>query len=123
MRFLADENVPGPVVRALRSLGHDVAYARESMRGAVDRDVLDAARRERRVLVTCDKDFGQLAFRHGLPSECGVVLFRLGGSNPTEDNERAVRVLVERTDWAGHFAVVTDARIRIRPLPMPESPT
>ncbi len=117
MRVLADENFPGPVVRALRSVGHDVAYARETMRGAADGEVLRAAQAERRVLTTCDKDFGELAFRAGLPAECGVILFRLDGSSAQQDNERMVRVVTSREDWAGHFAVVTDARIRLRPLP------
>lgn len=117
MRLLADENFPGPVVRELRSIGHDVAYAKEAMRGAPDADVLRSAVAEDRVLVTCDKDFGQLAFRSGFPARCGVVLFRLGGSSPVRDNERMVRVLVGRADWPGHFSVVTDARVRMRPLP------
>lgn len=117
MRLLADENFPGPVVRALRSLGHDIAYAKETMRGAVDGEVLRAAQAEQRILMTCDKDFGELAFGSGLPAHCGVVLFRLCGSDPVQDNERMVRVLEGRDDWAGHFAVVTDTRVRLRPLP------
>jgi predicted nuclease of predicted toxin-antitoxin system len=117
MRFLADENLPAPVVRALRALGHDVAYASDTMRGATDREVLAAAQRELRVLVTFDKDFGQLAFGSGVPARSGVILFRLGGSDPVVDNERTVRVITGRTDWPGHFAVVTDARVRMRKLP------
>lgn len=117
MRFLANENFPGPVVRALREQGHDVEWVREIMRGAVDMDVLTRARTERRILATFDQDFGALAFRHGLPNECGVVLFRLRGTDPQTDNARAIAVLTSRTDWTGHFAVVHDDRIRIRPLP------
>jgi predicted nuclease of predicted toxin-antitoxin system len=117
MRLLADENFPGPAVRALRSLGHDVAYAKETMRGAPDRAVLRSAQAEGRVLLTCDKDFGELAFAARLPAQCGVILFRLGGSSPSQDNERMVRVLTGRDDWAGNFAVVTDTRVRLRPIP------
>jgi predicted nuclease of predicted toxin-antitoxin system len=117
MRLLADENFPGPAVRALRLLGHDVRWVRDGMRGSTDRQVLQAAQADGRVLLTCDKDFGELAFGAGLPSECGVVLFRLGGWDPVQDNERMVRVLAARDDWAGHFSVVTDARTRLRPLP------
>lgn len=117
MRFLADENFPGPVVRALRSLGHDVTWAKETMRGAADHDVLRAAQGELRVILTCDKDFGQLAFGSGLPAQSGVILLRLTAANPIQDNERTVRVVTSRADWAGHFAVVTDSRVRLRPLP------
>ena len=121
MRLLADENFPGPVVRALRTLGHDVVCVSETMPGATDRDVLRAAQVDRRVLVTCDKDFGELAYGAGLPAQCGIVLFRPAGADPTQDNERMLHALASRDDWAGHFAVVTDARIRVRTIPITSS--
>src|SRR5439155_11165576 len=99
MRILANENVPGPVVTALRTAGHDVLWVKESMTGAKDRDVLARAHSEARLVVTFDKDFGELAVRHRLPAASGVVLFRLRG--------RAVAALTSRDDWAGHFAVVS----------------
>ncbi|HVR94983.1 MAG TPA: DUF5615 family PIN-like protein [Thermoanaerobaculia bacterium] len=117
MRILANENFPGPVISALRALGHDVKSVTESMRGASDREILGQAQREDRLVVTFDKDFGELAFRFGLPSSSGVVLFRLSGSSPDADNARALAALGSRDDWQGHFAVITDDRIRLRPLP------
>ena len=117
MRFLANENFPGPVVQALRALGEEVAWVAEDMRAASDEAVLARAQAEGRVLVTFDKDFGELAFRSGLPASSGVVLFRLGGSSPGEDNARALAVLLERRDWPGNFTVVHDDRIRMRELP------
>jgi hypothetical protein len=44
-------------------------------------------------------------------------LFRLTGSDPDADNRRLLEALENRTDWAGHFSVVTDDRMRMRPLP------
>jgi predicted nuclease of predicted toxin-antitoxin system len=79
--------------------------------------VLARAQAEDRVLLTFDKDFGELAFKSGLPATCGVVLFRLSGTNPHEDNARALEALAERQDWGGHFAVVQSDRIRMRSLP------
>ena len=117
MRILANENFPGPVVGALRAQGHDVTWVKEVMRGAADEDVLSLAQAERRVVATLDKDFGELAFRFGLPAACGVVLFRLSGSSPEEDNARAMSALTSREDWAGCFVVVHDNRIRVRPMP------
>lgn len=70
MRFLANENVPGPVVRRLRELGHDVVWAKEDFPGAADRALLLVAQDHQRVTVTCDTDFGELAFRSGLPAAC-----------------------------------------------------
>ncbi len=87
------------------------------MAGAKDRDVLAHAEAEARLVVTFDKDFGELAVRSGLPASSGVVLFRLHGSTADVDNVRAVVALTSRNDWAGHFAVVTDDRVRLRPLP------
>lgn len=72
MRILANENFPGPVIRALRQRGHDVVSVKETMRGASDPQVLARAQAEERLVVAFDKDFGELAFRFGLPARCGV---------------------------------------------------
>ena len=65
MRFLADENIPGPVVAALRERGDDVFWIRESMPGASDPVILDVAQRDQRVVVTADTDFGELLANTG----------------------------------------------------------
>ncbi|MBK7876638.1 MAG: DUF5615 family PIN-like protein [Planctomycetes bacterium] len=117
MRLLANENFPGPVVRELRRLGHDVAWILELQPSAPDELVLARAQLEGRTLVTFDKDFGLLAFRAGLPHACGVVLLRLNGSSPEVDNARALEALTSQPDWSGQFVVVEDERIRVRPLP------
>jgi len=122
MRFLADENLPGPVVRALRELGHDVVWVKEDLGGAADDAVLARAQAEERVTVTCDPDFGELAFHAGLPAACGVVLLRLEWSQPASDNKLALAALTSRDDWSGLFAVVEPDRIRIRPLPVSRAP-
>ena len=87
------------------------------MRGAGDREVLARAQEEGRLVVTFDKDFGELAYRFGLPSSSGVILFRLSGSDPEIDNARALAALESEIDWTGNFAVVTNDRVRVRPLP------
>jgi predicted nuclease of predicted toxin-antitoxin system len=122
MRLLADENIPGSVVRELRSRGHDVLAVKESMRGQDDSFILARAQADSRLVVTQDKDFGELAFRFGLPAQCGVILFRLAGVDPSADNKRMVSVIESRTDWAGQFAVATSDRVRVRALPPASSP-
>lgn len=119
MRILANENFPAPVIHELRQRGHDVASVKEIMRGAADREVLSRAQEESRLVVTFDKDFGELAYRFGLPASSGVILFRLSGASPDIDNVRALAALESGIEWAGCFAVVTDDRIRVRPLPNP----
>ena len=116
MRFLMNENVPRSAISTLRERGHDVIAAKESLKGAADESVLAEAQSRECVLVTQDKDFGELAFRARLPAGCGVVLFRLRRS-PEQDSHRIVQVLESRAEWAGHFTVVTDDQVRIRSLP------
>ena len=117
MRFLADENRPGPAVAALRARGHDVLCITEATPGADDTVDLELAQRDRRVLVTADTDFGERAFRSGLPAQCGVVLIRLDWAEPDGDNRAVATALSSRDDWSGVFAVVERDRVRIRPLP------
>jgi predicted nuclease of predicted toxin-antitoxin system len=117
VRILANENFPGPVIRELRQRGHDVVSVKESMRSASDPEVLARAQDEGRLVVTFDKDFGELAYRYGLPASSGVILFRLTGSSPEADNARALAALESGIDWVGCFSVVSDDRIRVRPLP------
>jgi predicted nuclease of predicted toxin-antitoxin system len=116
-RWIVNENVSRTVIRTLRERGHDVLSIKESLRGASDTDILARAQAEERVVVTQDKDFGELAFRFGLPAANGVVLLRLSGADAESDNRRALEVLDSDIDWAGHFAVATDDRVRVRPLP------
>jgi len=118
MKFMMNENVSGTVIRCLRDRGHDVCSVKESMRAAPDEAVLARAQAEARLVVTHDKGFGELAFRFGLPASCGVILFRLSGADPGADNRRVLETLETRKDWAGHFAVVTDDRTRMRPMPL-----
>ena len=117
MQFLANENFPLDVVEALRKEGHDVAWIRTDAPGTKDPDILKRAVAENRILLTFDKDFGDLAFQFGLPATCGIVLFRLQASSSAALAIMVVAAIGSRTDWAGHFSVVEPGRIRVRALP------
>lgn len=117
MRFLADENFPGDAVVAMQAAGHEVLWVRSVTPGITDDEVLRIAGRESRILLTFDKDFGELAFHRGLPATSGVVLFRLPMKEPLRAIQKVVGVLSSRTDWEGYFWVVEEDRIRMRPLP------
>lgn len=117
MRLLVDQNVPRAVVAALRDDEHDVIWAQRSHPGDPDEVVLEVAQTEGRVLLTFDTDFGTLAFENGLPASSGIILFRLTLTSP-ETVARTVRDAIRsRNDWKGHFSVVDDGQIRMRPLP------
>lgn len=117
MRFLANENMPGDAIDALRAIGNDVAWVRTEAPGMDDPDVLAWAVREARILLTFDKDFGELAFASGLPAACGVVLFRLPMPRSADAGATLARLIMARTDWVGHFSVIEPGRVRMRALP------
>ena len=117
MRLLANENFPAEAVEALRSRGHDVVWVRTDSPGSPDQEILARAVAETRVLITFDKDFGELAFRAKPPMAAGIVLFRVSPRSPSFVARLSVKVLESRTDWAGHFSVVEEARVRMSPLP------
>lgn len=122
MQLLLDENMPATAIQQLRSRGHDVLSAKESMRGQSDELILDRAQQESSIVVTQDKDFGGLAFRRRLPAQCGIILFRLSGTDPDQDSRRIVEVIESRADWSGKFAVATDSLVRVRDLPQSRTP-
>jgi predicted nuclease of predicted toxin-antitoxin system len=122
MRILANVNVPRMTVEALRLAGHDVEWALERMATDADFKILAVAQLEVRIVLTNDKDFGELAVRSGLPASCGVILLRLKGLTPDEVVERTLEAIGSRDDWAGHFAVVSRQRIRMRKLPPDTTP-
>jgi predicted nuclease of predicted toxin-antitoxin system len=116
MKFLADENFPLRAVDALRQEGFDVSSIREIQPGTNDERVLSLCEAQGRALMTLDKDFGDLAFQHRLPAECGILLFRLTPQDPDEIARLALGALRDRVDWSGCFAVITRKRIRTRSL-------
>jgi predicted nuclease of predicted toxin-antitoxin system len=116
LRILANENFPRQAVEALRTAGHDVWWARTEAPGLQDVEILARARQERRLVATFDKDFGELAFRQGLPAECGIVLFRLALPSPESVARKVVAALEGRSDWPGRFSVVEESQVRMRPL-------
>jgi len=109
MRFLADESCDFAVVRALRAAGHDVVAVAEIAPQAADETVIELAVREGCLLLTEDKDFGQLVYAAGC-----VILFRFP-ARPRASLAEAVLKLVtghgERL--VGRFVVVQPGRIRI----------
>ncbi len=115
MRFLANENFPGAAVAALEAAGHDVIWVRIAAPGMTDPDVLVWAAREERILLTFDKDFGELARASALPSTCGVVLLRTPMPEPA-DVGRLADLITARDDWAGHFSIIEPGRVRMRSL-------
>jgi len=119
MKILANENIAGDIVALLRTNGHDVLWVKTDFPGADDDTVLAPASLEQRLLITFDKDFGELVFARGKDASHGVVLFRIDLPSPSVAAAKVLAALESRSDWTGHFSVVDNSRIRMVPLPTP----
>ena len=116
-RLLADENIAASLVRALREDGLDVSYVAELAGGITDDKVLELAKAEARLLLTEDKDFGELVFpmKRRPP---GVLLLRLPLSQRAQARGRVQTVLHLHGDrLSDHFTVVEPEKVRFRLLP------
>ena len=117
MRFVADENISAAVIQRLRLAGHDVLAAQDIGRGSPDPILLPAAASGSALLITEDKDFGELVFRTGAASG-GVILVRMRGIAPEMKAETVAQVVREHgEELRAAFAVISPGRVRIRPSP------
>jgi predicted nuclease of predicted toxin-antitoxin system len=114
LNLLADEGVDRQIVERLRREGHSVSYVAEMDPGIPDAVVLDLAARDAAVLLTSDRDFGELVFRQGR-AHPGVILVRLAGLPPSTKAETVARAVAEHTpEYEGAFAVISAGSVRIR---------
>jgi predicted nuclease of predicted toxin-antitoxin system len=118
MRFLADENVSRLVIERLRAGGFDVTSIGETRSGVPDRGVLELAEAEGAILMTEDRDFGELVIRQQLGVR-GMILLELDRiSNPAEAEAEAVSEVIRAhaDKLPGNLVVIEPGRIRVRPL-------
>ena len=118
LRFLADESCDFAVVRVLRADGYDVLAVSESTQRSVDRELINLASDENRVLLTEDKDFGWLVFVNQVAT-AGVILIRFLG-NRREALVRTVRLLIQEKadEIQGAFVVIQPGHVRISRKPV-----
>jgi predicted nuclease of predicted toxin-antitoxin system len=113
MRFLADESCDFSVVRALRAAEYDVVAIAELAPQTADPEVIELSVRERRVLLTEDKDFGQLVYA-GAHESNGVVLIRFPSANRADLPSKALQAIQSLGDrLLGAFIVLEPNRVRI----------
>jgi len=114
MKILADENIEGEIVSALRDAGHSVSDIKETSPGIEDADVLTLATDSESILLTNDKDFGDLVYRDGRVSK-GVILLRFGKLEIAERIDLLLRVIEEReAEFHDAFTVITATGVRIK---------
>lgn len=112
LRFLADESCDFAVVRALRAAGFDVLAVSEFMQGSDDRDLIELAYREHRILLVEDKDFGWLVFASHAES-AGVILIRYPGNARRALGQAVVKLAKEQGEkLPGAFVVMQPNQVR-----------
>lgn len=113
MRFLADECCDFSVVQALRTAGYDVLCVSEVKPRADDTEVIKRAGRDKRILLTEDKDFGQLVYAHGYKIP-GVIFLRFPSSARKSIAEDVVKLVDQQGEnLIGCFTTVQPGQIRI----------
>lgn len=115
MRFLVDESTGKKTCQRLREAGHDAVFVGDVIPGGSDDAILANAESERRILVTDDKDFGELVFRLHRPTT-GVVLLRTSTAN-SETRFKLLLNVVTNSKIDGNFITITEGRTRITKLP------
>lgn len=114
MNLLADESVERQIVERLRQDGYGVLYIADSEPGMTDDLVLERANEKSALLLTADKDFGELVFREGRLSSGGVVLIRLAGLSADRKAEIVSDAFRERrTEFPQCFSVMSPGRVRV----------
>ena len=118
MRLLLDENVDARLLVYLNSQGHDVTSVQHDyQRSLPDPNILLTAVRERRVLVTHDRDFGDIVF-HQNQGHAGLIYLRLRDQSPTNLLMRVEAAMTLGPDENHLFLVVSDHRIRPARMPL-----
>jgi predicted nuclease of predicted toxin-antitoxin system len=114
MKIVADESVDRLIVELLRSDGHQVDYIAEIYPSISDLDVLKLANKARAVLITADKDFGELIFRDHQETLSRVILLRLAGFTSERKAETVLTAIHDFClDLENGFVVITKTGVRV----------
>lgn len=120
MKFLANENFPIPSMKLLRERGFDITHVAEDCPSEKDEAIMRMAREQGRIIITFDRDYGELVFKHRQPSPAGVIYLRFDPMYPIEAGEVIIDLLLSgMISFLGKFTVISgDGHIRQRPLPI-----
>ena len=118
MKFLANENFPLKSVVYLRMKGFDVKSVGVELTGITDVSVMETSIKEDRIILTFDKDYGELVFRYGYRPEAGIIIFKLLQDAPDEPG-RILEEVIENADitFSKFLTVIDKDHIRQKPFP------
>ena len=115
MQLLANENIPLASVKYLRSCGLDIKAVGQEFSGISDQEVIQLAIEEERTIITFDRDYGELIFKHGYKPPCGVIYLRWRTFNPDEPGRYLLSIIQKsQIDFSYALTVIDEDSIRQR---------
>jgi len=115
MKLLANENFPLKRAHFLKAAGIDVKTVGTDCAGITDREILEIAVREERTIVTFDRHYGELIFRHGQRPPCGVIYLRWKTFGPEDPGRYLAQLFTDRQiDFSYALTVIDEDTIRQR---------
>jgi predicted nuclease of predicted toxin-antitoxin system len=117
IKFLANENVPKATIEKLRNEGFDIISVSSDFPSIKDEAVILFATMDNRVIITFDRDYGELIFKRNIQPPSGIIYFRIQGFQPEEPAEILLNWLsVPNLQFEGFFTVISEKNIRQRKL-------
>ncbi|MDP3728329.1 MAG: DUF5615 family PIN-like protein [bacterium] len=112
IKFLADENIPLKVISNLLRDRIDIIAVAEKSARIKDEEILELAKKEGRVIITFDKDFGELVFRKKRETN-GVILLQLHPQTQEKTEMILKKVCSLNIDFSSSFCIVKESRIKV----------
>jgi predicted nuclease of predicted toxin-antitoxin system len=110
---LADENIPLYVVKQLRKEGCKIISVAEEFAGSSDEKILELSSRNKWVIITFDKDFGELIYKQKSSKPCGIILLRVTPKSPEYILQLLKWLLLQvNISFEGNFVVMNKDKVR-----------
>ncbi len=117
-RFMVDVGVGKKVEQWLRDAGHSIIAVRDINSRASDSEILKRAVEDYRIVLTMDKDFGELVYRLG-KAHAGVLVLRMEDAGGEEKMNAVKNILLQHSDkLASNFCVYQDGTLRVSHPPV-----
>ena len=112
--FLANENFPAPSIVLLREAGFEVRSILETLPSITDEAVIREAIEGNLIILTFDKDYGEIIFRQGLPAPPAIIFFRAKGASPQWSGTRLLELLSAGRRFSNCFSIIEEGMVRQR---------
>lgn len=115
MKFLANENFPLTSIKILKDKGYDTLSVGVDYQGILDIEVIELSIKQNRTIITFDRDYGELIFKHGYKPQAGVIYLRWENFLPNEPGQFLIRLFASKTfKFNRKLTVISEGNIRQR---------